>query len=430
MALSTRPVVLLGGWLGLVASVMGGCRGIDICGAEGCETTGPSQLEPMDGGEGGAETLSSSGRAGEGGATDGGAGTNGGGEGGEPQVPSGETCEPDLAECDGSSLTSCETNVTWSVRHCGQCHEVCDGLCQGGRCQPAQLIHVGFARSMVVSATTGIAVADSGEDYALLHVDFKTGEPDVLLSAISYDATLAASTDRFYALDTDANLLHSVRLDGSDPQVEVASDRLQTLGATADGVYYVDYSYTEDTDVWTEQLWFRATGASSWQLLYFAPGLTILSSSQFGLLLMEYGTAGESTLFVVHGQTLNALPDAPAEPSASAVTESGAVLLIEDETTGVTKLWWQTPSEGVAYEISSPGSERLHVLNDRVALYSDDNGSAFVQHFTPAGPVLGKGGLPSGGEVVAIDSNYIWYTVWDTVVTRRFLRAKWLDLDL
>jgi hypothetical protein len=53
-----------------------------------------------------------------------------------------------------------------------------------------------------------------------------------------------------------------------------------------------------------------------------------------------------------------------------------------------------------------------------------------VQHFTPAGSVLGKGGLPSGGDVVAVDSNYTWYTVWDTAVTRRFLRAKWLDLDL
>lgn len=433
MALSTRLALLLGTCLALVGSASGGCRGTDLCATAACESTDRPSLGSTDSGAGGAGGADDSSRplhAGEGGAGQAGAAANGAGEGGVSEAPPADTCEPDLAECDGSSLTPCETNLTWSVRHCGECQKPCDGLCQGGICEPAQLIWEGFVSSMVVSTATGFAVAGTGDDYALLQVNFKTADPSVLLGSIAYDATLAVSIDRIYALDVDAGLLHSARLDGSDLMIEKASERLQTMGATADGAYYVDYVDADEPDETTDQLWFRAAHGAGWALLHTAPGLTIVSSSPFGLLLEQRDAAGIAKLFVVHGDVLDEVTDAPADPSAGAVTRSGVVLLTTDDATGESKLWWRTPDEVVQYEISSSRQTRLHVMNDQVALYFDEDGSAFVQQFTPDGPILGRGGLPTIGDVVSIDFNYAWYTVADSPVTWRFLRAKWRDFDL
>jgi hypothetical protein len=283
---------------------------------------------------------------------------------------------------------------------------------------------------MVVSTATGFAVAGTGDDYALLQVSFKTGDPSVLLGSISYGATLAVTVERVYALDTDAGLLHSARLDGSDLKIEKASERLLTMGATSEGAYYVDYVDSDESDETTDQLWFHATHGSDWELLHTAPGLTIISSSPFGMLLNEVDAAGTSKLLVVHGGALEELTDAPEDQSAGAVTRTGVVLLTTDSTTGTSELWWRTPDEIVQYEISSSRQPRLHVMNDQVALYFDDDGSAFVQQFTPDGAILGRGGLPTIGDVVSIDFNYAWYTVADTPVSWRFLRAKWRDFEL
>jgi hypothetical protein len=68
------------------------------------------------------------------------------------------------------------------------------------------------------------------------------------------------------------------------------------------------------------------------------------------------------------------------------------------------------------------------VASDRLALRFEKNGTAFFELYGRSGPVGYRSGMASGSELLAMDANYVWYTVWDTPATRRLMRSQWYDL--
>jgi hypothetical protein len=430
MAVSARAALIVAASLTCASAGSSGCRSVDVCSTQQCgapsfDSAGSSDdgsatssagvgrsAEPLDqAGAGGAASQGSGGAAGEGLASDEGV----------------LQCEPEMADCDGSRLTLCETNISWSVRHCGACGEACDGLCQGNDCQPATLVWEGHASSMVANASSGFAVSDYGYDTVLLQIDMQTSEATVLLNNVSSSTILAMSSDRVYAFDPDSELFHSARSNGSDLTVEAVPQAPHGLGATEDGVYYLGHT---DGDEDASALWFRPTGGSAWQQIHVGAYLEIAASSSFGLLLREFDENDESVLWLVRGSTVSPQPKPPGEWSLGAVTERGPVVLVADSAKSVNELWWTDTDPPRHYEIPwiSSSYGRLNVMSDEVVIYYENYGTAYVQHFAPSGPVAGIGGLPSAGGVVYVSTYDLWYTVWDTPITRRFLRARWFVL--
>lgn len=431
MALSTRAALIVAACWSCASVGSSGCRSVDVCstqqcGAQSVDSGGSSDDGSATNSAGVGSSAEPVEQVGAGGA----AGQGSGGAAGEG--PAGEDgvlqCEPEMADCDDSRLTGCETNISWSVRHCGACGQACDGLCQGNDCQLATLVWEGHATTMVANASTGFAVSDYGYDTVLLQIDMQTSEATVLLNNVSSSTLLAMSSDRVYAFDPDSQLFHSARANGSDLTVEAVPQPPRSLGATEDGAYYVDGA---DGDEEAYALRFRPTGAGSWQQIHSGTSLEIAASSSFGLLLRELDENDQSVLWLVHGSTVEPLPPPPGEWSLAAVTERGPVVLVVDSAKSVNELWWLGYDPPLHYEIPwiSSSYGRLNVMSDEVVIYYEDYGTAYVQHFASSGPLAGLGGLPSVGGVVYVGTYDLWYTVWDTPITRRLLRAKWLVLE-
>lgn len=440
MAMTSRAAPLAAVSLFALA-LAGGCRSTTVCDPKEC----PELPAPGGAGSGGQVTVGATNAggmaAGEAGAEAGLAGELGmGGGGAPPDEPAPLTCEPNMADCDRSRLTGCESDVTWTVRHCGACGQRCDGLCLGGRCEPTVLVQEAYAETMVASATTGFAIVSDLSGPSLVMIDMETASSTVLISNVSRDSTLAASADRFYLLDRAQNELHSGRLDGSDFKNEMIEWPL-SIGATAKGAYYVGVVSADETDEAandTVQLHFRRTGSQAWQLLREGPEpLRILSSSAFGLVLAtypdEYAEDADAELSLWDGTEELALGKPPPGFVEAASLDGGYVaMLTYDEDSGVSELWWSKPNEEpLRYEVPNPSNSStadLIVHNDSVLLYIQESGKAFLQLFDAKGPVIGRMGLLPAANLVWADAPHVWYGVYDTWVTVRFLRSTWFDL--
>lgn len=438
MAMSHR---LLGvaaslGFFGLV----GGCRSIGICTTEECATelvgaagtpTGESGLGGRAGG-GAPPIKEGGGEAGDGAA---------GGAGAPDEPRPSLSCEPNMADCDGSRLTGCESDVTWTIRHCGACGQSCDGLCMGGRCEPTVLVQPAYAVSMVASNTTGFALVTDMFTHSLVMVDFKTASSSVLLSDVQSDTTLAVSADRVYVLDNANHELQSARLDGDDLKPEDV-EWPQSIGGTAKGSYYVnihDRTETEEPYDQTFQLHYRPKGSTAWQLLHEgSQPCRILSSSAFGLVFARYPNSDsedeDAELSLWDGSQELALGEVPPGfVEAAAVKDGKVAILTHDDDTGVWELWWSTPGEKAShYEVPEPSNgttAQLIVYEDTVLLYVyGDDGKAFLRSFGSDGPALARLGLLPAANVVWVNLHHVWYGVYDNWVQMRFLRSTWYDV--
>jgi hypothetical protein len=440
MALSHRLAPLIAGYLSLLGAPTGGCRTLALCTSEGCSSEGVQAGGSATGGKGSAGEPAQGAETNEAGAAGGVVGeVTTAGEGGGPDELS---CALNFADCDHSRFTGCESDVTWSVRHCGGCGQLCDGLCLGGRCEPTVLVEPTYAVSMVASDSTGFALVSKGSGSSLLIVDLGTASADVLVSNVDSDTMLAASADRVYLLDRSKDVLQSARLDGSDLKLEEAT-RPVSVGGTAQGAYYVNVlTHPEPEEGAGEQqeyqLYFRAKGSQTWQVLYQgAKRCKILSSSASGMVLArypdEFAEDADADLSLWIGVEENPFGHSPVGFLEAAAVQGGyLVALTDDVVTNTTELWWlKAGEEPVHYEVMMPSNNtgpELTVLEDKVVLYFEDHGKAFVQHFSASGPELGRQGIIPASNIVWVDRDYIWYGVYDSWVTMRFLRSTWWDV--
>ena len=152
----------------LVLSVLGGvggCRHFGACYGQICDevTEGgapsdqPPTLTAGTAGQAGSE-RSDAGQAGMAGAP------GEAGAGGQP--PTEANCQAPLADCDESTLTSCETNLDIDLHHCGACNVRCSGFCSAGRCHDFEILTPSFNGM----ARAGITVTDAAV-YALVDPD-------------------------------------------------------------------------------------------------------------------------------------------------------------------------------------------------------------------------------------------------------------------
>jgi hypothetical protein len=451
MALNERFALRVGGYLCLLTTILGGCRGITVCSSEACrdesllaggkESGGTASST---GSSGAAAGESEGGRAAAGGAAAGGAAAGepaaAGGNGGDAdEVASGPSCDGTFAECDGSSLTVCETDVTWNVRHCGGCAQDCDGICGGAQCEPAIAVAPLYVRSMVASSTTGFALAHDGSEFSILKVDIATAEGGVYLGNVSEQTHLAISGDRVYFASVienddedaeDAVELRSAQLDGSGLVLEEGIEPLD-IGAAAAGFYYVSKSTNEDTFEDTYRLFFRATGSTTWQALHSGARCRILASSEFGVVVGKDDDAENTELFLVTGAKQTSLGAAPPNLEELAVTSNAVVALLRDEDLDVTRMRWMRPgAEPSEYTVPTPnnGFPELNVHRDEILMFFQEHGQAHIQRFASGGPSDSRSGIAPFAHVSLVDRDYVWYAVFDTWITMRFLRSRWFQV--
>ncbi len=425
------------------------CRSVDVCGGQRCSVpplqtsgAGGQPATPPEGGsaEGGATAGSPGWQAGEGGESgSAGKGESGSaGEGGE-STTSGSACEGDSAECDGSRLTVCETRVDWNVRHCGGCGSWCDGLCSAGSCQETTLLQRVRPVQMVAVGAQGAFAhvldpnsQDPDGDYALLKLDPSTAAAELVLSVLTDSAMLAASSDRVYVLDHQT--LRSARLDGSNLLTEAVSSP-ESIGATSRGVYYLTQAELVADQY---QLFYRAVGATTWQLLEtYGSRSTILSSAPSGMVVATYADEDaehcNAALSIWDGaEVVEVEGTHPLCREAKVVSDGSLVLLEYDDSTASSALSWRAPDGAVRrYAIPTPpdlSANNLITLADNVVLRFQDKGWAHVQEFSRQGPIAGRRGILAESNLVWVDRNYIWYGVWDGFISPRFLRSKWFEL--
>jgi hypothetical protein len=436
-------LALLGGALLSALSLsLEGCRTTTICNSAECRAgdsdvagdsaAGLSQPSAAAGGRGAQSEGGSSGFDGEGSAGEGGGGMGGmGGAGGEPEP--GVACGINLADCDGSRLTPCETNITWMARHCGGCGMACEGLCLGGKCEAAVEIMKGWPLAMVASSSTGFVLINELQKHSVLKVDGAIAT--VYLDDVTDALKLSISNDRVYFFDYYADeQLKSARLDGSDFLKEQVTS-LTSVGATVQGAYYVSESYDESTSEYSSVLMFRASGASSWKKLFEGPSGRILSSSAYGLVVARYDQEDDEappSLDLYVGENATALGLAPPHLEEVAVTEDAVVVLTRDDASY--RLWW-LPHDGskrTHYEITGPDNyeTQLIVDGDYVVLFFDEDGKRFIQRFTSSGAELSRSGVSGYSGTVYVDRYYLWHGVWDDALSARFLRSPRLDFEL
>jgi hypothetical protein len=399
------------------------CRSIVVCENEACEER--AMMSSGGSSQGGVpdstpEPTAEGGAAGEGGASNAG---EAGAAGAIAEPPEPLACEDGLADCDGSTLTGCETNLGWSERHCGECGQVCEGLCQGRDCKPATLLADGSALAFVASSSTAFGVISSLEGESLEQFDVLSGKQSELIRSVDYEAQLAVSADRIYVWEPSSGAFQSALLSGADLRTEPTPVAIESFGASNDGVYYVDAPSSSES---VSRLWFRGTGKAAWKKIFESSYLKLVASSEYGVLVAgDDGIALDSALMEVHGEVVKSLvmPSPDLDWDAAALTAAGPVLVASDEL-----IWLTDPLTRYQIPSYSLSSRPPAVLDTEIILLSDENGTAFIQHYGRAGATTVRGGLASGSDLLLVDSTYVWYAVWDSAATRHLWRAEWYSL--
>jgi len=438
MTTNWRGLSASASYLLLAAVAVASCRTGGVCESTACSSdtasvggaAGEQPDAPPIGSAGGVTHAAGEGGQGSfaGNSSEGGAAAASAGEAGQPARLE---CEGDLADCDESRLTGCETDLTWSVRHCGACGTDCDGACVFGRCQPATLVADGLlAQTMVASATTGFARASDGRgNYSVVRIDMESGEGEAIQSQVAADVVLALGADRVYFFDPGTKELRSTGLDGASLTLEQELAGANAFGASPQGAYYVESETDPDTWEETETLWFRATGTVTWKKLRGPGQLELHRSSPFGVVASEHDVNGVPRLLLLHGDKVTELGDEP-DSLIEAVATRGAVVALTDRL-----LHWLTPSSvldevaRLSYEIDSSSNyyDQLIVLGDSVAILFESDGKAAVRFYASDGPAAQSYGIAPYSNLVFVDSSYLWYGVEDNWLERRFLRSQWFD---
>jgi hypothetical protein len=352
----------------------------------------------------------------------------GGGEAGEPATVA---CEAGFDDCDESRLTLCETDLTWSVRHCGTCDSPCDGACVGGRCEPSTLVADRlFANGMVASATTGFARAsDAQGNNSIVRIDLQSGEGQAIQSGVGDDVVLALGADRVYVFDRDTGELLSTELDGSQLTLEPELVGAIDFGASSHGAYYLGSESDPDTFDELQTLWFRATGAATWKKLRGPEPLELRRSSAFGAVATAFDEEYVGHLLLLQGDQLTELGAEPAGLVEAVPTRSAVALISMDYELGESRLHFITPESTQDYVVEAPTTvyDKLIVLGDEVAILSESDGRALVRFYGEEGPTGAKIGIAPSSNLVFADSMFLWYGVNDNWLERRFLRSQWLD---
>jgi hypothetical protein len=416
----------------LAAATAASCRSGGVCESIACSSDGVS-VGGAAGEQAGALPADAAGmpahEGGEGGVGGAGGSPSAGAvaveSAGEAGQPSRLECEGNWADCDESRLTGCETDLTWSVRHCGACGADCDGLCVSGRCEPSTLVADRLLpHTMVASATTGFARASDGRgNYSIVRVDMESGDGEVIQSQVAEDVVLALGADRVYFFDPDTAELRSTGLDGASLTLEQELSSATAFGASPQGAYYVET--VTDPDTWdeTETLWFRATGTAVWKKLRGPGQIDLYRSSPFGVVASEHDMNGVPHLQLLRGSEVKDFGEEPASLIEAVATRSAIAALSGSH------LHWLTADAASSYEIepSSNYYNHLIVLGDDVAILSESNGKAGVRFYSSGGPVTGTFGVAPSSNLVFADSSYFWYGVDDNWLERRFLRSLWFS---
>ena len=172
--------------------------------------------------------------------------------------------------------------------------------------------------------------------FSILKVDIATAEGGVYLANVAEETHLAISGDRVYFAsliegqddEEDFVELRSARLDGSGLLLEEGYQSLSRLARSAAGVYYVSRSTDANTFDDTFSLFFRATGSATWQLLHSGARCTILTSSEFGVVVGKDDDDENTELFLVKGAKQTSLGAAPDNLAELAVTSDAVVALL------------------------------------------------------------------------------------------------------
>jgi hypothetical protein len=416
----------------VIAALLGqSCRRISVCEDEACDEDeralaqggdaghvgdgGIGAVAGGDGGGGAAPAREHAGAAGDAGSSS--------------EIPAGLVCEAGLADCDGSTLTGCETVVGWNQSQCGECGVACEGACYGGSCVETILIDRDVVPRDVVLTRTHAFASLYGTDLTFAKIDRDTGVSETLLTLpiqhSSSDSTLVLGADLVYLFHAESAEIWSVPLEGGQPEREDVMGP-SSIAASSQGVYYV--SFTEDEETWeTEyQLWFRPKGDKAWQSLYRGGAGRLIAS---GLNRVAFITKGDEAteFYSLNGATLELYGSGP-EVLEARVTDGGTIAVLASGDDGL-ELWWlgstglidHYPVDGATYN----EHRYMHMSGSAVVLYFEEEGGAFAQFFGVEGAGSARIGLPVVSSVALVDGFDIWFGVWDNWAARRFLRSTY-----
>lgn len=406
------------------------CRSNDVCGIAACAGT----LTP---GGAGASTGVRAGAAGEppspidAGGASGIAGAEVGGAAGESSQPPGLTCDEGLADCDGSRFTGCETDLSWTQRHCGACGNVCEGGCAFDACLPTKLVTEDVEATTLVSTKSHAYATLKRNDCFVARIDLESGELESVLESLDSETRLAVSRDRVYVFDEANERLYTIPFGAN--QVATPEDVLRpsSMGANQSGAYYVRGA-DEEAQEPVDELWFRLNAADPWQLATTAPHLAILSSSPSGVVLEAEQPDGASHLFRLDGATLVDHGPAPEGLDQAVAIEGGIVALGYGDVSARSLHWLKPDAETRQYALEGTVVDYGTVLfasGGDVGVLFEDRHRTYLQFFREARPLRNKLGLASYTSIAALDDAYVWHTTYDSWITMRVLRSTWQSFE-
>jgi hypothetical protein len=333
---------------------------------------------------------------------------------------SGETsqneCPHDSGECDGSTLTTCETDLLTSVRHCGGCERACDGLCVLGICKAPELMFkgAGFSDFVLTHEAAFMVLSNySNSRLALYRFDLQSGKASLVMELEYPENSISLGPDRVYVHVFDG--VFAVTLDGSRVEL-VEKDGFAispfSFGATAQGIYFVHFEYLEGAEgeppeeSWT--LYHRPHLSTKWQVLERSSYLRILASGS-GCLAIERGTEENPELSLVVGTEVTKIDGLPAEWDDLLVVENELVLLTSEPN----QLWWfdsSGPLQHYAVEPPTFSWDALTLTAPRgVAIQSRSGDQESVRTYTRDGPALWAAGISRKAALLFVNRPELWY---------------------
>lgn len=319
--------------LGLTAAAVSHCREVSLCndanpscrsdasaGAQGTVDGSGGPL-PEVAGQGGAPEPSSAGRGDE---ALGGSIEHEAGAGGQAGDASGVECPKPHANCDGTPLNGCETNLSVDPNHCGACNAPCDGLCVSSRCLPFEVVG-NYALQSNLAISDQVLYFATGEGFSserLMRVDPAGKQAATLAQNLLDFDRVAVGTDRVY-LWSDTVGLWSV-MNGSNLVVD-------------EGIQLDWFAVNRQYSFWLNSLTVhrRRVGAApgeetAWRELSGA-GPSQLAVDESQLLFLQHGDPDRISRLLLY-------QEAPATPELL-VSEKGEIVrwrLYEDQ------LYWVT----------------------------------------------------------------------------------------
>jgi hypothetical protein len=409
------------------------CRSLAVCDDATCgersttvggESPAPSAAGMAAGGSGFDEPSVA---GGQGGTPIGGA-ESGGGMSGESA--GGADCPGFFGECDGSSITECETPLDYHVRHCGACAAPCDGTCVVGHCKPAELIYQGGEPSTFVATPShgyGVIAEIDGSGQALYKLDMLSGAVTPLMELSDfYFISLALGRDTLY-LQADSDV-YSMDLAGERIELEDLPS-IWSFGANSEGVYSTTRVADELTDQLTDTLSFRPAFSSQSQVLREGGVFEIVGSGEAGIVLLNGNEDEERLLELVQADEIERLGPMPAGTTNLCVTAEGVAVLAVDDG----ELWWFRPgSEPTHYPVGVPahGYWSQPVLTERgVAIQIAEGALSFVQEFASDGSLGLRLGISRNANLFHLSPSHAWYSKVLTPIELVLVRSRQFEVS-